>query len=127
MDSASATPKPLTIVLRTVGTINIVLAGVGILFLVGSVYDFFTISKADRSVSFRYAFIAMTNVNVAFLGILLLTAIRFIQVRLSAINLYSVAVLALLVYDVAIGKLWRIGGNVGMGVAAATGIGNTAT
>ncbi len=128
MESASVTPKSLKIALRAVGAINLVLAVLGILFLVGSIYQFFTMSKADQSVSgFRYAFIAMTNINLVFLAFLLLTAIRFIQIRLSAINFYSGAVFALFLYDVAIAEIWRMGGNVGLGVAAATGIGNRAT
>lgn len=118
----------MKVVLRAVGAINIVLAALGFLFLAGSIYQFFTMSKADQSVPyFRYAFIAMTNVNLVFLAVLVLTAVRFIQVRLSAINFYSVAVLALFLYDVAIVELWRMGGKVGLGVATATGIGNRAT
>jgi hypothetical protein len=66
----------------------------------------------------------MLVINLLFLGVLLVTAIRFIQARSTAVNLYSITVLLLGVYCVGVHLLWRAGHGIGLSVAAATGIGN---
>jgi hypothetical protein len=68
----------------------------------------------------------MALIELAFVSLLLLTAIRFMQARLSAVNLYSITVLLLFVYFVAIQMRWRTGQGTGTSVAAATGGVNTA-
>jgi len=64
----------------------------------------------------------MALIELTFVRVLLVTAIRFMQVRLSAVNLYSLSVLLLAVYFAAIQILWQGGQAVGMSVAAATAI-----
>lgn len=118
-------PKWARIAVRTVGTANLILVALGTLFLVDSVHFFLTKYAADPGIPyFRLAFVGMTLINLTFLGILLVTAVRFIQSKTSSINLYSLAVLVLVAYGYANGVLWRAGRGIGMSIAAATGVGN---
>src|SRR5437660_3560517 len=105
IDPNAAIPRWTKIVLRSVGVVNASLALLGASFLVDSVRFFLTQHTADPSIPyFRFAFVAMTLINVAFLVVLAVTAIRFIQVRISSINSsYCLAVLALFVYFVTTG------------------------
>lgn len=119
-------PRWGKIAIRSVGAANATLVLLGASFLADSVHFFLTSHTADPSIPyFRFAFVAITVINVAFLVILLVTAARFIQLRVSFINPYSFAVLVLLVYDYANGVCWRIGRGIGMSIGAATGVGNT--
>jgi hypothetical protein len=123
--SPAEMPRWAKIAIRSVGAVNLVLALVGILFLADSIRFFFTSPAADSGHPyFRVAFIAMALINGAFLIILAVTAIRFIQGRISSINSYSLAVLLLFAYDYTNGVLWRAGRGIGMSIAAATGVGN---
>jgi len=125
MDPKAVVPKWARIVLRTVGAVNAALALLGTSFLADSVHFFLTRYTVEWSYPyFRFAFIAMTLVNVAFLVILLITAVRFIQVRVSSINPYSLMVLAEFLYSVTTGILWRAERGIGRSIAAATGVGN---
>jgi hypothetical protein len=133
-NAISTTPKPFKIVLRTVGTFNFILGLLGASFLVRSVHRFLNINLTDQNIPYwRVTFFAMTSINVAFLLVLLATAVRFIQARLSTINFYSGAVSALFLYGLIIGEIWRMGARTGsatfseiaMSVATATGIGNS--
>ena len=132
-DAIYTTPKPFKIVLRTVGTLNIILGVLGASDLVLSVYRFLNINLTDQSVPYLgVVFFAMTLINVAFLLVLLATAVRFIQARFSTINLYSGAVGALFVYSFIVSGIWWVGArtdsatfrDVALSVAGATGIGN---
>lgn len=128
------TPKPFKIVLRTVGTLNIILGVLGAAGLVRSVYRFLNINLTDQSMPYLgVVFLAMTLINVAFLLVLLATAVRFIQARFSTINLYSGAVYALFAYSFIVTGIWWTGArtdsatfrDVAVSVAGATGLGNS--
>jgi hypothetical protein len=131
MDSQPTTGKNLAlskgarIVLRTVGTINGVAALLGTYFQVGSSYFFLT-KYADPSAppSFRPILATMTLINLAFVGVLLVTSVRFIQAKASGASLYSLTVLMVLFYGMGTRELWRVGGGIGISVAGATGVGN---
>lgn len=112
-------------VLRILGVVNAIIALIGMIWEVQSVH-FFLFKYADpfRPSSFQIAFAAMAVVNLAFVAALFMTAIRFIQAKVSVVNLYSVAVSILIVYWMVIRALWRVGGGVAVSVAAATGVGN---
>jgi hypothetical protein len=116
-------PKWARISIRTVGTANLVLVLLGTWFLADSCRFFLTQYTEDSSY-FRFAFVGMTLINLVFLVILLVTAVRFIQCRTSSINSYCVTVWVLLVYGYTNGALWRVGRGIGLGIAAATGVGN---
>jgi hypothetical protein len=106
IDPKAAIPKWAKIVLRTVGGVNAALAFLGTLCLAGSARFFLTRYTAEPSGPyFPVAFVVMTLINLAFLVILLVTAIRFIQVRICSVNSYSAAVLGLVVYDFTIRAL----------------------
>ena len=125
-----STPRWATIVLRTVGTVNTAAALLGASFLVDSVYRILTghITEPRDAPYFRFAFWVMALVQLAFLGVLLVTAIRFIQAKLSAVNLYSLTVLLLVGYFVATGELWRgCDQEIAASVASATGGADIAT
>ena len=126
MDGVTSTlPDWAKYVLRILGVVNAIIALMGMIFEVQSAY-FFLFKCADpfRPSSIEIVFAAMTFVNLAFVMVLLLTAIRFIQAKVYVANLYSVAVLILFVYGVTIRVLWHFGGGVGMSIAGATGVGN---
>jgi len=118
-------PKVAKIVLRIVGAVNAALALLGAWCLADSSRFFLTGYAAEPSFPyFRLAFVVMMLINVTFLVILLVTAIRFIQVKICAVNSYSAAVLGLVVYDFTIRALWQAGCGIGTSIAAATGVGN---
>jgi hypothetical protein len=123
-DAKQTIPKWVKVLLRTVGTINVVALVLGTSFLMDRVYGVLTgrIAAPESAPYFRFAFAAMALVELGFVGVLLVTAVRFIQGRLSAVNLYSFSVLLLIVYFLTVGKLWLIGRGIGMSIAAATGV-----
>ncbi|MGA2099776.1 MAG: hypothetical protein ABSG34_01675 [Candidatus Sulfotelmatobacter sp.] len=123
-DPSAAIPKWVKITIRTVGIANLILVVLGTLFLADSFRFFLTYTADPTTPYFRFAFIAITLINVAFLVILLVTAVRFIQGRTSSINSYSLVVFVLVAYGYANGVLWRTGRGIGMSIAAATGVGN---
>jgi len=118
-------PKWAGVVLRILGVVNAVIALIGMIWEVQSAY-FFLVKYSDpfRPSSFQTVFAAMTLVNLAFVTVLFVTAIRFIQANVSVANLYSVGVLTLFVYGVVIRVLWHVGGGIRTSVAQATGVGN---
>ena len=109
--------------LRTVGIVNAVLLLIGISFVVDSIYRFSTdkYRQPPDAPYFQTAFVVMLAIETVFLAILAVMAIRLMQARLSAINSYSLWVLAVIVYNLVIQMLWRPD-PVGLSVAAATGI-----
>jgi hypothetical protein len=104
-----ATPKWVKIVFRTMGTVNAVAVLLGTSFLADSVYLVLTghTREPHDAPYFRFAFAVMALIDLSFASVLLITAIRFMQTKLSAVNLYSITVLLLAAYDVAIAMLWR--------------------
>ncbi len=108
-------------VFRILGMVNAIIALIGMILEIQSAHFFY----ADTNPSFsRIVFAAMALVNLAFVTVLFVTAIRFIQAKVSVVNLYSVAVLILFVYWMVIRALWHSGGRVAVNVAALTGLGN---
>lgn len=108
-------------VLRILGMVNAIIALIGMILEIQSAHFFY----ADTNPSFsRIVFAAMALVNLAFVTVLFVTAIRFIQAKVSVIDLYSVAVLILFVYRIVIRALWHSGGRVAVNVAGLTGLGN---
>lgn len=118
-------PKWARIVLRVMGAINAILATAGLFFQMQSAY-FLLFKYADPAApaSFKRVFAAMTLINLAFVGMLLGTSLSFVRARVSATNSYSMMVVLLFGYWLAIRRLWRVDGGFGMSVAAATGVGN---
>jgi hypothetical protein len=123
IDSKSTIPGWARGMLRTVGTVNAVFALIGTSFVVGSIYRFSTnkYPGAPDAPYFETAFVVMLAIETVFLAILTVMAVRLTQARLSAINSYSLWVLAVIVYNLAIAMLWRPG-PVGLSIAAATAI-----
>jgi hypothetical protein len=121
-DAKITLPNWAKYMLRVLGVVNAIIALIGMIFEVQSAYFFY----ADLSPSsFQIVvFASMTVVNLAFVTVLFVTAIRFIQAKVSAVNLYSVAVLILFVYWMVIRALWHVGGGVAASVAWVTGVGN---
>src|ERR1700733_9751934 len=119
-------PKWGKVVLRTVGAIKVAAVAFGVYCLSSPFYPILSGRMASPGVVpfLRSAYGAMLVINLLFLGVLLVTAIRFIQARSTAVNLYSITVLLLGVYCVGVHLLWRAGHGIGLSVAAATGIGN---
>jgi hypothetical protein len=117
-----ATPKWVKIVLRTVGTVNAVAVLLGTSFLADSVYRLLTghIHEPRDAPYFRLAFTIMSLMQLAFASVLLVTAIRFIQAKLSAVNLYSFTVLLLMGYFAATTLLWQSRREIALSVASAT-------
>ena len=118
------------IVLRAVGLINATVVLVGAAFLIEPIYQVLTrrLTGSPKTPYFLAAFTLMATVEVIFLCFLFATAARFIQGRLSAVNFYTLTVLLLIVYFVAILRFWRgDAGPVNLSVAAATGITGAAT
>ncbi len=123
-------PTWAKIVLRTVGTVNAAAVSLGTVFLMDSVYRVLTghITEPHDAPYFRFAFAVMALIELAFLGVLFVTAIRFIQAKLSPVNLYSLTVLLLVTYFVATGMLWRsCDREIAASVASATGGSGMAT
>jgi hypothetical protein len=116
------TPEWVKVVLRTVGMINAAALLLGTSFLVDSAYRLLTghIIEPHDAPYFRVAFAVMSLIELVFASILLLTAIRFIQAKLSAVNLYSLAVLLLVVYFAVITMLWQGHREIALSVASAT-------
>jgi hypothetical protein len=117
-----------TFVLGAVGAINIAVSLIGMYWQSKSAYFFLT-KYSDpcdpcNPASFRPVLGAMTLINLVFLGGLLVTGIMFVRAKTSGANLYSLIVLTLWLYGLSIRLGWRIGGEIGMSVAAATGVGN---
>jgi hypothetical protein len=118
-------PNRAKYVLRVLGVLNAIIALIGMILEVQSAY-FFLFKYADpfRPSSVQIVFAAMALVNLAFVTVLFVTAIRFIQANVSVVNLYSVAVSILFVYWMVIRALWHVGGGVAASVAWVTGVGN---
>lgn len=116
-------PKSARVVLRTLGIVNSLALLLGTSFLLDSVYRVLAghIVEPTGAPYFRFAFAVMALIEMIFVSVLLATAVRFIQARLSAANLYSIAVLLFIVYSVATGVLWRTGSGIGASIAAASG------
>jgi len=85
--------------LRTVGIVNAVLLLIGTSFVVDSIYRFSTdkYRQPPDAPYFQTAFGVMLAIETVFLAILAVMAIRLLQARLSAINSYSLWVLAVIV------------------------------
>ena len=115
---------------RTIGTINGLSILLGISFFLDSGYHIFTGHQtipADASYS-PVAYIVMSLLELAFASVLLLTALRFVQLRWSAVNLYSYTVLLLIGYFVTIGAIWSRGSRaIASSVAAATAVSSMTT
>jgi hypothetical protein len=124
-----AAPKWVKIVLRTVGTVNAAAVLLGTSFLVDSIYHLLAghIREPRDAPYFRLAFAVMALMQLAFASVLFVTAIRFIQAKLSAVNLYSFAVLLLMVYFAAITLLWQSRPEIALSVASATAGSNATT
>ncbi len=113
------------IALRFVGAINALAALGGMYFEFDSArFCLFKYTDPFAPPAFKTVFVAMMLINLAFDGILLFTAIRFLQARMAGAKLYSLTVLSLVVYGIVNGLMWRIGGDVGTSIAALTGVGN---
>lgn len=119
-----AAPKWVRITFRSVGTVNAAAVLLGTSFLAHSVYRVLSnhITEPHDAPYFRFAFAVMALIELIFVSVLLLTAIRFMQVRVSAVNLYSLAVLLLIVYFATVQMLWQRGQAIAMSVGAATAI-----
>jgi hypothetical protein len=113
-----AIPRSAKFVLRTIGVINAALGLLGASYLIDSVYRVFTKTYRSDSPYFLAAFAGMGLIDGVLLACLMGTAFRFIQTKLSSINIYSILVLILFLHDVIIGNLWAKGIQVG----AATGM-----
>jgi hypothetical protein len=115
-------PKWAKFVLRAIGILNITLVSIGSYWLVSSIRR----GLAGVGAAFPHfgtVFGVMTAINVLFLGVFLVTAVQLIRCRLSAVVPYSIAMAAVIVYDLLLSGLWTVPG-IGRSVAAATGIGN---
>ena len=123
VDANQAPPGWVKILLRTVGTVNAVAVLLGMSTL-EPVYRVLTMRHFDcHSIPHcRLVLATVTAVELAFASVLLATAIRLIQARLSAANLYSLAVMMLFAYFVAVDQLVRTGGGIALSVASATNV-----
>jgi len=112
------------IVIRSVGVLNSAVLLLGLSFLADSVYKIAIgqIKASSDEPYFYVAFATMAAIEIVFIGIFLVASYRFARGRLSAVNLYSIAVLLYVVYVPNIGLMWRLGGSIGASIAAATGI-----
>jgi hypothetical protein len=92
-------PKWGKVVFRAVGVLNAAAVGLGVYCLSSPFYPILSGRMASPCVVpfLRSAYGAMLLINLLFLGGLLVTAIRFIQARSTAVNLYSIIVLLLVV------------------------------
>jgi len=115
-------PKWAKVVLRTVGIVNSAALLLGTSFLVDSAYRVLTgrVTVPNDAPYFMSAFAVMTLIELAFVIVFLITAIRFVRARLSAAHLYSLAVALHIIYRAATGMLWRMGPGIGASIAAAT-------
>jgi hypothetical protein len=116
-----ALPNWAKYVLRILGVVNAIIALIGMILEVQSAHFFYADPSPSSS---QIVFAAMALVNLAFVTVLFVTAIQFIQAKVSAVNLYSVAVLILFVYWMVVRAFWHVGGGVAVIVAGATGVGN---
>jgi hypothetical protein len=125
VNPSTTMPRWIKIAIRTLGIVNTILVLLGAWFLTDSIRFVLATHTVDHASNpyLRFAFVAMTLINIAFLAILLLTAVRFIRFKISSINLYSLAVLVLVAYDYTTGALWHWK-KIGISIAAATGLGN---
>ena len=82
------------------GAVNAAAVVLGTYFMTPLLYPVLRARLAEPGVIpyLRSVLGAMALTNLLSLGVLLVSAIRFIQTRLSATNLYSLMVLLLLVY-----------------------------
>jgi len=121
-------PKWAKIALRTVGVINFATLLLGTSLLLDKVYRVLAghITEPSDAPYFRLAFAVMALVEAAFVGVFLTTAIRFIRAKLSAANLYSLAVLLHIVYSAATGMLWLARRGIGTSIAAASSVSGVA-
>lgn len=94
----------------------------GISFLVVPVYRVLVIDavKLQDAPHYRLIFGMMALVESVFIVVLFATAVQFIKGSTSGANLYSVAVLILIAFEVGTGMLGRAGG-IGLSIAAASG------
>ncbi|MFY9560363.1 MAG: hypothetical protein WAQ52_09035 [Terriglobales bacterium] len=120
-----AMPMWARFALRSIGVLNVALAAFGSYALSVAVRRILSSHVDDPSAPyFRHAFWALTIVNVVFLVILVATAVRFIQLRVSAVMGYSISVAVLISYTIANGALWLAGHGIGRSIGSASGIGN---
>jgi len=117
-------PKWANIALRAVGAINLATLLLGTAFLLDKVYRVLAghITEPNDAPYFRLAFAVMAFIEAAFVAVFLTTAVRFIQAKLSAANLYSLAVLLHIVYHAATGMLWLARRGIGASIGAASSV-----
>jgi len=121
-------PKGAKLLLRILGVVNFTVTLLGFYWQIPLAHSLLTgYSDPTASASFRLVFGATVLVDLAFATVILVTAIWFIRCRLSAANPYALSVFVLLVYRAMIPHLCRLGGGLGISIAAALGIGNMGT
>ncbi len=114
--------------LRTLGTLNAAAVLLGTSFVAESIYRFLKEQMHPSDAPyFPLAFVTMTLIELSFASVLFVTAIPFVQAKLSVANLYSLTVHALLAYFVSVGMLWRARRPVALSIAAATAVSSATT
>jgi len=121
-------PKWAKAILRILGVVNCAALLLGISFLQYPAYRVLIKHAAEPqdAPNFRPVFATMTLVELAFIALLLLTAVQFIRAKSSSANLYSIVVLVFIVFEVGTGMLGRAGG-IGTSIAVASGSVGTGT
>src|SRR6267378_5695839 len=118
-------PAWAKIVLRSVGTLNAVLAVLGFYWLVFFVHNVLARARPDPYAPyFGISFAVMTAINIAFLALFLTAAFRLFRLKNSGIIMHSITSASLIAYGILNGTLWLAGRGVGKSIGAATGVGN---
>lgn len=116
-------PKWTTIAIRVVGVINCLALLLGISFLAHPLYRVLVKNVLKDE---RFLFAAMFSLELALITLLLVTSVQFIKGNSSAANLYSIAVLILIFFEVGTGMWARVGG-IAVNIAVASAVVGTGT
>lgn len=116
-------PKWTTIAIRVLGVVNCLALLLGTSFLAPTLYRVLVknVLRGDR-----FLFSAMFLVELTLITLLFWTSVQFIRGKSSAANLYSIAVLILIFFEVGTG-MWARAGGIAVDIAVASAVVSSGT
>ena len=122
-------PKWPLFTLRAFGVANFIVAALGLLFLVESVYGMRVagLRNTTETPYFMVSFWTMTAVNVCFLGLLILGGFYLLKPRMLGVAVCNAVFISEILYFLSISLFFAgptVPRNISMSIAAATGVGN---
>lgn len=123
-------PRWLVFILRGFAIANFIVAGLGLLFVVETVYSMRAAAALRNTTETPYfisSFWTMTAINLCFLGLLVLGGVYLLKPRILGVGICNAVFIIEILYFLSIGLFFwgpAVPRNMSLSIAAATGIGN---